>query len=42
MNISEIKDETYKQKVLAEADFLLNRAHKMFEKTIEAINSRNQ
>ncbi|NJK95339.1 MAG: glutamate formimidoyltransferase [Bacteroidales bacterium] len=41
INISEIKDVAYKQKVLIEANSLLDRAHKMCAKTLEAINERN-
>lgn len=42
INSTEITDEVYKQKIQAEAESLLNRAHRMCAETIDAINSRKQ
>jgi glutamate formiminotransferase/formiminotetrahydrofolate cyclodeaminase len=41
INIEGIKDENYKQKVLAEANSILERAKEMYTKTLDAINSRS-
>ena len=42
INLKEIQDETYKEKILAEANTLLQRAHEMCEQTIKTINKREQ
>ena len=41
INLTDIQDETYKEKILTEANAILKRANEMFEQTIEGINKRN-
>jgi glutamate formiminotransferase/formiminotetrahydrofolate cyclodeaminase len=41
INLKDIQDENYKEKILIEANTLLQRAKEMCEQTIESINKRD-
>jgi len=41
INLKDIQDEAYKEKILSEANTILKRANEMCEKTIESINKRD-
>jgi glutamate formiminotransferase/formiminotetrahydrofolate cyclodeaminase len=42
INLNDIQDETYEEKILAEANAILKRAHEMCGQTIESINKRDR